>query len=143
MSTQPTQHPPLPQPDSTTIFFWEGCREHKLLIQRCMDCGHYIHTPRLICRFCMSTRLAPSETSGLGHVDTFTQPQQPFEQYFIDHSPYVIAVVELPEQKNLKLVTNIIGCDPSEVQVGMPVEVTFVRVTPEITLPMFRPRQAF
>ena len=102
--------PPLPQPDALTQFFWDGTQAHKLLILRCQDCGHYIHYPRPICNKCLSTNLAPGEVSGKGVLDTYTIPMQPIDPYFIEHMPYVYAVVELAEEKNLKIITNIIDC---------------------------------
>jgi uncharacterized OB-fold protein len=132
-------HPSLPRPDSLSQFFWDGCREHKLLIQRCGDCGHYIHPPRLVCRFCQGTNLAPSEVSGRGVVDTFTIPLQPFDPYFMSKVPYTLAVIELPEEPHLKLVSNVVDIDPDDVRIGMPVEVVFTDLTPEVTLPLFRP----
>lgn len=35
--------------------------------------------------------------------------------------------------------SNVVGVDPSGVKVGMPVEVESDEVTPEFTLPKFRP----
>jgi hypothetical protein len=131
-------YPPLPRPDELTQFFWDGCRQHKLLIQRCTQCHHYLHPPRLVCRFCLSTQLEPDEVSGRGIVDTFTIPSQPYDPYYMKHMPYVLAVVELVEEEHLKLVTNIVDCEPDDVQVGLPVEVVFREVAPDVTLPYFR-----
>ena len=131
--------PPLPQPDALTQFFWDGTQAHKLLILRCQDCGHYIHYPRPICNKCLSTNLAPGEVSGKGVLDTYTIPMQPIDPYFIEHMPYVYAVVELAEEKNLKIITNIIDCTEEQLEIGMEVEVVFREVTPEVTLPLFRP----
>lgn len=140
MSSATAPPPPiLPRPDALSQFFWDGCRAHQLLIQRCGDCGHYIHPPRLVCRFCRSTNLAPGQVSGRGVVDTFTIPLQPFDPYFMTKVPYTLAVIELPEQPNLKLVSNVVDIDPDEVRIGMPVEVAFTEVSPEVTLPLFRP----
>jgi uncharacterized OB-fold protein len=49
----------------------------------------------------------------------------------------VIAHVEL--QEGVKLLANIVDCRPEEVKIGMPVEVVFADVTPEVTLVNFRP----
>src|SRR5262249_60306617 len=56
--------------------------------------------------------------------------------------PYVIAIVELVEQRNLRLTTNIVGCPPDAVRIGMPVKVTFQQASDEIALPMFEPDDA-
>jgi uncharacterized OB-fold protein len=52
--------------------------------------------------------------------------------------PYVFAAVELIEQPELYVFTNIIGCPVEEVRIGMNVEVVFERHD-EVYLPMFRP----
>ena len=51
--------------------------------------------------------------------------------------PYVIAIVKLDE--GVQMLTNIIGCEPDEVQCNMPVEVVFEKLNDEFTLPKFRP----
>jgi uncharacterized OB-fold protein len=52
--------------------------------------------------------------------------------------PYVIAIVELPEQQGLRLTTGITGCAPDEVQIGMPLQVTFEHYE-DVWLPFFEP----
>src|SRR5206468_972462 len=53
--------------------------------------------------------------------------------------PYAIGLVELVEQADLRLTTNIVGCAPDAVEIGMPVRVTFRDVSDEIALPLFEP----
>ena len=53
-------------------------------------------------------------------------------------APYVVALIELEE--GVRLVSNVIGIEPGEVRIGLPVEVVFERVDEELTLPLFRPR---
>ena len=143
MTTAPTEAlaPPRPAPDEITSFFWEGVEQHRLLILRCDDCGHYIHLPREVCRFCLSTNLSPSEMSGEGTVETFTVPYQPFHPYFRQHIGYVLAVVRLAEDPDLRLVTNIVDCSDDDVRCDMPVHVVFREVAPGFTLPYFAPGQ--
>jgi uncharacterized OB-fold protein len=54
-----------------------------------------------------------------------------------DAIPYVVAVVELAEGPRLS--SNLIDCDHAAVTCGMPVEVVFDTISPEMTLPRFRP----
>ena len=42
-------------------------------------------------------------------------------------------------QEGTRLVSNVVGCDPSEVQIGMPVELSIEHVDEEMKLPLFRP----
>jgi uncharacterized OB-fold protein len=129
----------MPAPDPLTKFFWDGLKEHKLMILRCQSCGHYIHWPRPVCRFCLSTDLAPAQVSGKATLYSWTIAVQPFHPFFVDKVPYVIATVELVEQKNLKMVSNLIDCPEEKIRAGMPLQVVFKEVAPGFTLPLFRP----
>jgi len=131
--------PPLPAPDELTQFFWDGVNEGKLLILRCHTCGHYIHWPREMCRFCLGTDLRPTEVSGRGKLVTWTMVYQPYHPFFFDKVPYPICVIELVEQDNLKVVANIVDCAEADLRIDLPVEVTFVEIAPGLTLPQFRP----
>ncbi|NWG76523.1 MAG: OB-fold domain-containing protein, partial [Rubrivivax sp.] len=62
-----------------------------------------------------------------------------FDPSFKDDIPYVYALIELEEGPMFG--SNIVGCDPNEVRIGMPVEVAFEDITEEFTLPKFRPVQ--
>ena len=54
--------------------------------------------------------------------------------------PYVVAIVELDE--GWHMLTNLVECEPADVAIGMPVDVTFQKMSDEITLPYFKPRRA-
>ena len=41
----------------------------------------------------------------------------------------------------MKMFTNIVGCDPFDVRIGMPVEVTFVKANSQVTVPFFKPSE--
>ncbi|HEY2331187.1 MAG TPA: OB-fold domain-containing protein [Acidimicrobiales bacterium] len=135
----PVFYPPLPSPDPLTQFFWDGVEQHKLMILRCDNCGTYIHLPRVICRVCLSRSLTPAEVSGRATLATWTSPAQPFDPYYRMHLPYVLAVVELVEQKNLKMVSNIVDANEEDLRIDMPLEVVFREVAPGCTLPLFKP----
>jgi uncharacterized OB-fold protein len=51
--------------------------------------------------------------------------------------PYVVALVELDEGP--RLMTNIVGCAPESVSVGMPVQVTWEELSDGRNLPLFAP----
>jgi acetyl-CoA acetyltransferase len=54
--------------------------------------------------------------------------------------PYVIAIVAIDEDQRVRLTTNIVGCETTDVFVGMRVRVTFERHE-DVWLPMFRPTE--
>jgi uncharacterized OB-fold protein len=136
----PTEvEPPRPAPDSLTAPFWQGCREHRLLIQRCRTCGHYIHWPRPVCRFCLSTDLGPEEVSGRATLYTYTLVLQPFHPYYADKVPYLLATVELVEQPQLMFFTRLTDCSEEDLKIGLPMTVTYEDAAADLTFPLFRP----
>jgi uncharacterized OB-fold protein len=60
---------------------------------------------------------------------------------FDEEVPYVVALIELPED-GIKVLSNIINCDPDSVQIGQRVQLTFVDAGPEWKVPMFEPESA-
>jgi uncharacterized OB-fold protein len=134
-----TIEPPRPQPDALTAPFWDGCREHRLLIQRCRTSGHYLHWPRPVCRFCLSTDLGPEEVSGRASLYSYTVVLQPFHPYYADKVPYLLATVELVEQAKLMFFTRLADCTEDELKIGGPLEVVYEDAAPDLTFPLFRP----
>ena len=78
-----------------------------------------------------------SKSSGRGTVWTYTVTYQNRTPGFAEMVPYVLALVELEE--GVRMFTNIVECNPRDVYIGMPVEVTFQTATPQITIPYFKP----
>jgi hypothetical protein len=137
MSEKTKYAKPLPRIDEESRGFWEACRRHELYVQRCRDCGAVRYYPRALCPSCLSDRTEWRRASGKGTVYTFTVTYQNQSAGFRDALPYVMAYVELEE--GVRMLTNIIGCAPEDVRIGMLVEVTFDDVTAELTLPKFKP----
>jgi uncharacterized OB-fold protein len=131
--------PPLPQPDPVTQFFWDGVAAGELRIQRCQTCGHYIHYPKVLCRYCQSDKLEGERVSGRATLYTWTVAVQPFHPFYVDRIPYLVATVELVEEPGLMFLTQLVDCTEDDLHIGMPLEVTFVELHPELTLPFFRP----
>ena len=127
----------LPRVDDTNEFFWTGGKDDELRFLRCQTCGYYVHPPSPICPIDLSRDLAPEAVSGRATVHTFTVNHQPWIPGY--DPPYVIAIVEIEEQPDVRLMTNIVGCAPDDVYVGMPVEVAFDHHD-DVWLPLFKPR---
>ncbi len=128
---------PVPVPNEDTQVYWNGCRDHRLLLQRCRACGRHRFYPRMLCLHCSSTDTEWVEASGRGHVYTYSVIHRAPSPAFKTDTPYVLAIVELEE--GVRMMTNICGCSPSDVHIGMPVRVVFEPMTAEIILPKFVP----
>jgi uncharacterized protein len=130
--------PPLPVPDGLTQPYWDAAREGRLVIQRCQRSGRWQHPPQLLCLCCAETDLAFEPVSGRGTVHMFSVMRDPRVRGFEHRVPYTNVWVELAEQPFLIVVSNLVGPGTEAVDFGTPVEVTFERVTDDITLPQFR-----
>jgi uncharacterized protein len=128
---------PLPHLDEENRPWWEAMKRHELYIQKCRDCGDTRYYPRALCTSCLSPRTEWIRAKGQGKVYTFTTTYQNQAAGFRESLPYIMAYVELDE--GLKMLTNLVECRPEEVKIGMPVEVVYEDVTPEVTLAKFRP----
>jgi len=134
---EPQARPKRPRPAITrdTKFWFDAADEHRLVIQRCAGCGTLRHPPRPRCDKCGSYDWDSIDASGRGVVYSFVvnhYPQVPAFDY-----PLAVGLIELDE--GTRLVANIVGIDPADVTVGMPVEVEFVEHDPDLTLPAFHP----
>jgi uncharacterized OB-fold protein len=129
----PVRVPPFLDPDNSS--FWTSGEAGVLRILRCATCGWWVHPAGPRCRRCRSADVAPQPTSGRGRVATFTVNHQP---WIPGAQPYIIALVELPEQPGLYLTTNLVEIDGDDVTLGMEVEVVFEHNS-GVWYPLFRP----
>ncbi len=128
---------PLPQPNLDDKPFWEGCKRHELLLQKCTNCGKIRPYNQPMCGNCNSLASEPLKASGKGEVWSYSTTYHAFGPTWEGRVPYTVGVIKLAEGP--RLTSNIVGCDPKDISIGMPVEVTFEDVTPEVTLPKFKP----
>jgi uncharacterized OB-fold protein len=132
----------LPKIDEGNRFFWTSGGDGRLRFLRCQNCGYYIHPPLPLCPRCHSKRLEPEAVSGRATVATFSINYQPWMPG--PELPYVVAIVEIEEQPEMRLTTNIVNCAPDAVRAGLAVRVVFECHPDEpddVYLPLFEPRQ--
>ena len=127
---------PLPELTIQNEFFWTAGADGVLRIQECQDCAALIHPPQPVCRYCRSHNMGVRDVSGKATLSAFTVnhrfgfPDLP--------PPYVVAQVAVAEDPRVRLTTNIVECDPDELQLGQAVEVVFDKIE-DVWLPLFRP----
>lgn len=125
----------LPALDDTNRFFWTSGEEGLLRFLRCQSCGYYLHPPIPRCPECGSREVAPEAVSGRGEVYSVTVNHQSWDG---GTEPYAIVLVAFPEQDDLRLTTNVVGCAPDDVHIGMPVQVAFEQ-RDDVWFPLFEP----
>ena len=125
----------LPELTELDRAYWTGGAHGELLIQRCAACARWMHPPVERCPQCAGP-LTFEPVSGRGTIFTFTEN---FQQYHPDvPPPYVVAIVVLDEQDDLRLPTNIVNCDAAALECGQPVTVLFERHG-DVFVPVFEP----
>ena len=133
---RPPKARPAPVPDHDSEPYWSAAHEGRLVLQRCQRCS----TPQLYgrdrCRVCRGP-VVWEEASGRGSVYSFTVIRQNYARPFRDHIPYVVALVDLEEGP--RVMTNIVGCAPEDVHIGMPVAARFEPVSEQAGIALFEP----
>jgi len=130
---------PTPAASAETAGWWEAASRHRLVVQRCDQCGRTRHPPGPVCPSCRAVTSDWLELPGTGTVYTYTVVHQAFVPALADRLPYVVIAVELDGATGARLVSNLVDAAPEDVEVGLPVEVVWEDMGPELALPRFRP----
>jgi uncharacterized protein len=126
---------PVPGPES--LPFWEGAKNHQLMLQKCSDCAHHWFPPSTVCTGCGSRNIEWVASSGKGKVFSFVIFHKLYHKGWDGEIPYAVAIVELEE--GARMLSNVIGIPVEEVKCDLSVEVVFEDATSELTLPKFKP----
>jgi len=116
--------------------FWTAGESNELRLCHCQRCGYWAHPPSPICPRCWGRTLCWDRTSGRGVLYTYTVNRRAWTPDV--PVPYVLGMVELPEQAGLRLTTNIVNSDVEALYIGMPVRVTFEQQGSHF-IPLFEP----
>jgi hypothetical protein len=129
----------LPEVTADSAAFWAGGADGELRIHRCRSCSRYFHPPVGVCFRCRSREVGPEAVSGRATVAAYTVNHHPwFGEAF--PPPYVVAIVELDEDPDTRLTTQIVECAVEDVRIGMAVEVEFEHHE-DVWVPVFRPAE--
>ena len=128
---------PTPQPESD--FYFEKCKEGELWLRRCVTSNTPYFYPRDISPVTFSRDTDWIKSSGRGTIYTFAIVHRGPTPPFRDRVPYVPIIVELEEGPRMPSILVECEPDPTNIKVGMEVEVVFRALDDNITLPYFRP----
>jgi uncharacterized OB-fold protein len=126
-------------PDVFTQPFWDAAAEHRLVVPRCTACGTFRLPPSAFCWRCRAQEVEWVEQSGRGVLYSYTVVWHPLFPDLADTVPYLPAVVELPGTNGCRLVGAMTGVTPSEVHIGMDVELVWRDVREGVSVPTFVP----
>jgi uncharacterized OB-fold protein len=128
----------VPEPTPETQEFWDGARRGELRIQRCRPCSRAYFYPRPLCPHCGSRDVEWFTASGKGRLYSYVINHRA-PPNFRDWVPYVIAIVQLDEGP--RMMSNVIGVEPlpENLPADLPLEVTWERLSDEISIPLWKP----
>ena len=115
MST-PAYTKPLPVIDDLSRPYWSAAREHVLQLPKCDACGLVRVQFERWCPHCASEAFTWTRMSGRGKVWSFCAFHRAYFESFAADLPYNVGLVELDEGP--RLMTNIVGGDPSKLAIG-------------------------
>ena len=126
--------PPL---DSDLQTFWDGTREQQLLIPTCRSCGNAFWYPRPTCPHCLSTDIHWKASSGAGEVAAVSVMYRPANPLMADKVPYAVVLVDLDD--GVRVMSNAVGIDATDVAIGMRVALTWEPLTDGRNIWLFEP----
>jgi uncharacterized OB-fold protein len=137
-----------PVPSAELKPYWDGAKEGKLIIQRCQGCKSYNHPPVFVCNYCgdRDAELKFEQVSGRATLYTHYICYDTSVSGFEEKVPYAVILVELEEQADLLLMSNILNFEydalGAGLKMGLPLEVVFDKVNDDISIPQFQPRSS-
>ena len=135
---------PLPNIDEDNAAFYDGLKEHQLLVWKCKDCTcGKAYWPKAYCQEKKPEPFAQNmhwvQASGKGRLFAFNRHHWAFHPGFKEDIPYVYALIELDEGPLIS--TTLVGDRmPKDVyDVGQRVEIVYEDHPAEgFTIPRFR-----
>jgi uncharacterized protein len=125
---------PAPQPTSFTQPFWNATRERRLLLQYCTVARKFQHYPRPVSIYTGRHTIEWRAVAGTGRIYAFTVTHRA-PPPFRGQEPYVVATIELDE--GVRLMSNIVGCRPADVRVGVRVRLAWAPTAEGFNFPVF------
>lgn len=111
--------------DHENVAFYRGLLEHRYLVNRCQACKRWSMPPRRYCPDCWADGCVPTEISGRGFVFAFTVLHQGRPMPGVTY-PYPLGIIELAEQRGLRISAPIVGASHEDIRIGAPATLTWV-----------------
>ena len=124
--------------DSWTAPYWEAAADHRLVVQRCTNCGESRLPPTPFCPHCSSQACEWPELSGRGTIYSYTLVTKAVGSHQIGHVPYVPALIEPIELPKVRIVSTVVDAPLDEIHIGDRVEVVWHDGPNGLTVPRFR-----
>jgi uncharacterized OB-fold protein len=118
--------------------FWEATRRRELMMQQCGDCERWVWYPRMLCPHCGMTNLEWRAVAGTGRVYAISVQYRAGTPQMNDRCPFAVALIDLDE--GVRVMSNVVGCDPEAVRIGDEVELDWEPLSDGRHLMVFKPQ---
>jgi uncharacterized OB-fold protein len=125
---------PWPEANEDSREFWEGIKAHRIMAQKCSQCGALRFYPKHLCPHCLSDQFEWSLCSGRGQIYSYTNIYRAPLKAFADQVPYTIGLIDLEE--GIRIMGRVKG-NPDSMAIGKEVRAIFEDISAGISLPMF------
>ena len=118
---------PMPKPDPARRDeeFWAGLKRHELMVQYCKRCGTRQMEPECLCYNCQSFDLGWQKVAGKGRIYSWIRPWYAAHPTLREFGPYIVVLVELDEDRSVRMVGNLIGDPQQQIKAGAAVEAVY------------------
>jgi uncharacterized OB-fold protein len=125
-----------PAVDDDSIPFWDATRERRFVLPWCTACDAAIWYPRPVCPRCHADTVEWRPVANGGVVHAASVHTTPGPGRVADAGPYVVVLIDL--DAGARMMSNVIGCAPETVAVGMRVALDWEPLSDGRHLPVFR-----
>ncbi|MDO5851064.1 MAG: Zn-ribbon domain-containing OB-fold protein [Methanobacteriaceae archaeon] len=106
-----------------------NAQRYNLIGTKCNTCNEVFFPKRVICPNCRSHgKIEDIQFKGTGKIYSYSTIHTPTPEFKIN-SPYTVAIVETDE--GAKITTQIVDCNPENINIGDDVEVVFRKIKEE------------
>jgi uncharacterized OB-fold protein len=133
----PRNGKPIPAGDGLWAPFWQAAGQGSFVVQQCRSCGHLQFPAKENCATCLAADLEWVPVSGEGTVYSYVVYHQTWTPGYKEDVPYNVSIIELPE--GVRLISNVVGVEPDDLHVGLPVVVCFEGLDDDRAVPHFQP----
>ncbi len=116
---------PMASPDGLDTGYYEAAARHELVVQKCDDCGTFQWGPEWICHKCRSFNMGWVQVEPKGKIYSWERVWYPVHPAVAESLPYVVALVELPQAGNVRMIGNLLGDATEPIVIGADVEAVF------------------
>ena len=128
-----------PLANERTQPYWDAAKQGQLVAPKCSSCGTYRMPPTRFCTNCLSQDLEYEPLPGTGTVFAFIIVRHPLSPAASDYVPYMPAAVDADGAPGIRFISNVVDCEPEDVEIGMKVKVVWNHSNDRMSLAYWAP----